>query len=84
LSVTDEQEISKIFAEESARGRRPKHAEEKEKRRRLEKLFLDSMRQGNRSACQQALIDFGEKPGAAGFEELMREYDEYQHAKRRL
>ena len=80
--MVDENEISRVFQEETQRGRRPQHAEEREKRRRLQKLFLDSMRQGNRSAYRQALIDFGERPGTVRFDELMKQYDDYQRAKR--
>lgn len=81
--MTDENEISRVFKEEAGRGRRPKHAAEKQRLRRLKKLVLDSLRQGNRSAYQQALIDLAEKPGTARYDELVKHYDDYQRARRR-
>jgi hypothetical protein len=73
--MSDEKETSKNREEETQRGRRPKHLEEKARRQRLEKLVWDSMRQGNRALFQQVLIDLDEKSGTA-------RYDDYQRAKR--
>jgi hypothetical protein len=80
--MSDEKEIAKIREEEARRGRRPKHLEEKERRKRLERLVWDSMRKGNRALFQQVLIDLDEKPGTLRYDELMKMYDDYQRAKR--
>jgi hypothetical protein len=79
--MSDENDISKVRAEEAQRGRRPKYLEEKSRHQRLKKLVLDSMRKGNRALFQQVLIDLDEKPGTARYDELMRMFDDYQRAK---
>jgi hypothetical protein len=80
--VSDENEISKIREEEAERGRRPTHAREKEKRRRLKSMMLTAIRRGNLGLFQQVLIDLGKKPGSSEYEESMREYEKYQRERR--
>jgi len=70
--MSDEKDIEKIREEEAQRGRRPKHAQEKERRQRLKKIVWDAIRQGNRPLLQQALIELDEKPGTARFDDLMK------------
>jgi hypothetical protein len=80
--VSDENEISRVREEEAQRGRRPQHLSEKEKRRRLKTMMLNSLRWGNKGLFQQVLIDLGQKPGSDEYEKWMKKYDEYQRAKR--
>ena len=77
----DENDIEKIRAEETERGRRPAHSAEKEKRRRLKSLMMFALQKGNRGLFQQVLIDLGKKPGSAEYEEWMREYEKYQRGR---
>lgn len=76
--MSEENEIHKIREEEMERGRRPKHAREKEKLRRLKSLMLNALRKGNRGLFQQVLIDLGQKPGSSEFEQSMKMFETYQ------
>jgi hypothetical protein len=80
--MSEEKDISQVWDEEAQRGRRPKHLSEKEKKLRLKKLLRDSLRQGNLGLFKQVLIDLGEKPGSARYDELVKMFDDYQNAKR--
>lgn len=42
--MSDEKDIAKIREEETQRGRRPKHAQEKERWQRLKKMYDDYQR----------------------------------------
>jgi hypothetical protein len=77
--VSDENDISKIREEETGRGRRPRHSEEKNKAGRLRSLVINAIRRGNRGLFQQILIDdLGEKPGSPEYEDSMKKFDDYQ------
>ncbi len=80
--MSDEKDIERIREEEIERGRRPRHAAEKDKRRRLKSLMMTALQKGNRGLFQQVLIDLGKKPGSADYEEWMREYEKYQRERR--
>jgi hypothetical protein len=80
--VSDENEISRIREEETERGRRPRHAGEKEKLRRLKSMMHTALRRGNLGLFQQVLIELGQQPGSAEYADLMKIYEDYQRGER--
>jgi hypothetical protein len=80
--VSDENEISRIREEEAERGRRPKHAIEKEKLRRLKSMMMTAIKRGNVGLFQQVLIELGQQPGSAEYANSMKIYEDYQRGKR--
>jgi hypothetical protein len=80
--VPDDDEISRVRDDEAQRGRRPKHAAEKDRRRRLKSLMLTALYKGNKGLFHQVLIDLGQKPGSSEYEKSMKIFEDYQREKR--
>jgi hypothetical protein len=80
--VTKNDDISQIREEEAQRGRRPKHAAEKDRRRRLKSLLVSALQKANRGLFHQVLIDLGQTPGSSDYEKSMKMYEDYQRENR--